>query len=278
LPDGTFSGNASEILLRIAHDVSEPSLFVHSEEFQEWTNFVHDQFVPAFNSVSFNPSATIQASAQPKLNVAVQRVVAQLDSQPDSPFLFGNTFSLVDVLLFPFLHRLSLITYFRGLQFNNDTLSKYIQGLANLPFVAKVSPSIEELKAFYAKTLTFDRPLSIIHLQHVAIKSLLDKTLGVVTSMSHGYAGAMKSASTDADSRFKSLGVVLRSHSTMEQEVLFPALKASAPKLVSKYQLDHERDEATLASLESDVKSAVTRIGRGDVKYPRSEDFKDFVS
>ncbi|ORY49134.1 hypothetical protein BCR33DRAFT_714186 [Rhizoclosmatium globosum] len=96
--------------------------------------------------------------------------------------------------------------------------------------------------------------------------------------MSHGYAGAMKSAATDADSRFKSLGVVLRSHSTMEQEVLFPALKASAPKLVSKYQLDHERDEATLASLESDVKSAVTRIGRGDVKYPRSEDFKDFVS
>ncbi|KAI9335469.1 hypothetical protein BDR26DRAFT_865818 [Obelidium mucronatum] len=279
-PDGSYSTSTLEFLERLEKESATPSFFMNAKECQEWIALIRNDFIPHFESVLLDSDAFVQADQRPKLNSTIRKITNQLERSYDSSFLLGNSFTAADLLLAPFLHRLPLLTYFRGIDFSNTKLVAYVSTLHAQPHVTETLTPLSKLETHYIKTLPRESPLSIIRLQHIAIKYHMDKCVGIATQMSHGFVADMRESSQDLHSRFQNLLFLLRVHAAMEQQVLFPVFESSASKLIAKVLREHEREEEQLQGLEAEVESVLKRIiTLGDSKkYPRSDDFKAFVN
>ncbi|KAJ3016114.1 UNVERIFIED_CONTAM: hypothetical protein HDU68_012406 [Siphonaria sp. JEL0065] len=281
-PDGSYSSNIIDMITRFDKDSLTPSLFLDALECQEWIAFIQQTFLPHFNSVLVNSNPSVQAESRVRLNDALRKISTQLERNNNASFLLGNAITFADIFLAPFLHRLELVSFFRGINFtSNELLTRYIQTLQSQDFISKSSilPSISELKAYYVSTIEKERPASIVRLQHIAIKHHMDKVVSTATQMSHGFVQDMTESAETLHSRFHKLLQLLRIHAAMEQNVVFPAFLENSTKVIEKLVAEHEREDTQLLALEVEVDKVLERITKlGEAKkFPRSDEFKGFV-
>ncbi|KAJ3064214.1 hypothetical protein HDU98_012346 [Podochytrium sp. JEL0797] len=272
--DGSYISNSTEMIASLEKTTPSPTLRVNTPDVQEWTAFIRQSFIPSFNNVLLGCAPSIQAEHRPKLHAALGKIIAQLEGQHDSPFLLGTTFSVADLLLAPFLHRLPLIAFFRGGEDIDPTLQQYIQTLTSQPHISPILDPLTTLKTAYIKDLPKEHPLSSVRLHHLALKFHLDKCVGTATQMSHGFVQDMRQTAHELETRFAHLLVLLRTQFAMEQEVLFPAVEALVKGVTASLQAEHERNEKLVQRLEEELVPVLKTIGRGFVKLARGDEFK----
>ncbi|ORY29100.1 hypothetical protein BCR33DRAFT_857856 [Rhizoclosmatium globosum] len=96
--------------------------------------YLNREFFPAFDKALYENSQ----EHREQLEAAVTEIVHTLENHSSGPYLLGDDFSIVDVVLAPFLRRLGLIP---GLKIDEGVLGKYLQKLEETPMAAPLAYS-----------------------------------------------------------------------------------------------------------------------------------------
>ncbi|KAJ3135749.1 hypothetical protein HK100_002439 [Physocladia obscura] len=114
------------------------------DECTEWARFIRSECIPALNKVLMGTNPTIQQEFRPKLKAAIKKISEKLAVS------FWGAYMLPDLLLSPFLRRVEVTKYFRGVDFfaiaNSEIIKEYVAVLGAQDWVRKVVAPIDEMK------------------------------------------------------------------------------------------------------------------------------------
>ncbi|KAJ3281562.1 hypothetical protein HDU79_010672 [Rhizoclosmatium sp. JEL0117] len=143
-PNGSYSNDVEKIISRLQKDHPVPTLYPGNfADCHRCLIYLNREFFPAFDKALYENSQ----EHREQLEAAVTEIVHTLENHSSGPYLLGDDFSIVDVVLAPFLRRLGLIP---GLKIDERVLGKYLQKLEETPCVAEVVCPIEKVKRYHA--------------------------------------------------------------------------------------------------------------------------------
>ncbi|KAI8810003.1 hypothetical protein BJ742DRAFT_801842 [Cladochytrium replicatum] len=259
LPDGTLT-NSSVKMIRLAKGAD--ALLI--EGAQEWEEKVRMNVVGPFVKVMSSPNPMIQAEERPKLIRGIKMITEHLESRTTGPWFLGSTYSSVDVVLSPVLHRVPLLKYFRGLDISNSTLTAYTTVLESHPPFASVAYPLEQLKKAFIMGLPKQKPMSIGRLQHIAIRAQYDKCVALhdeVASASTYEAGAK--IARELSRRAITLTLLIAKHAGFEENVVYPVFEEIQSGATARAHHEHEHDGPVLQEFEDMYTTAAQSIPNG---------------
>ncbi|KAI8614205.1 hypothetical protein BC830DRAFT_403826 [Chytriomyces sp. MP71] len=275
LLDGTLISDVSEIFDILESYKPIPSL--QRANAADLVAVIQRDLVPSFDRLFQCASQNEQMDARSKFNAAINFVSSSLINST-GPFLLGSAVTEADVLVAPILRQLPLLAYFRDATFRiNDTFAAYIQTMEAQHFVQQVVLQLDQLKAIYVSTLPKQGPLSLVRLQHVAIRHHLDRSTSQATTILHGSSQAQTLAKS-LQQRLTHLLSLLRAHGAFEDEVLFPEFERVMFGSTRGTRDEYERKLLKLESFEQSVQQLVGSVAMGQLKKPaKSDEFRGFV-
>ncbi|KAI8611014.1 hypothetical protein BC830DRAFT_1221293, partial [Chytriomyces sp. MP71] len=275
LLDGTLTSNVSEIF-----DILEAHKPIPSLDRAKATDLVaviQRDLLPSFDRLLLSIDQNEQMTARSKFNAAVNFISGELTSST-GPFLLGSAVTEADVIVAPILRQFPLLTYFRDATFRvSDSLASYVQTLESQHFVQQVVVPLAQLKALYVSTLPKQGPLSLVRLQHVAIRYHLDRSTSQATTILHG-SNQAQTLAKGLQQRLMLLVALLRAHGAFEDEVLFLEFEKIKFGCTKGTHDEYERKLLKLESFERVVQQIVGSVAKGQLKKPaKSDEFKAFV-
>ncbi|KAJ3385088.1 hypothetical protein HDU84_002456 [Entophlyctis sp. JEL0112] len=267
-PDGTYTNSSAEIIEHIDATFPEPPLSPDAvkEDVVAWVKMIRTELIPSFNKTLMGTNPVVQAEFRPKLNAAVSKIVTQLKSKR-THFLVSDAYTLPDLLLSPFLRRLTLVEYFRGMKFDDPELLAYVAKLEHMPNVSKFAYPLPELKAFFVKAIPKMKPLSLGRLQHVAINKHYAAAVALANELAAGTAPNAAEAAKALKEKFRLISVVIDKHSSFEDNLIYPTFErlfADGPQTTSRARGEHGHEGAAKMEFQVRFDALMDRISSGE--------------
>ncbi|KAI8609690.1 hypothetical protein BC830DRAFT_1085294 [Chytriomyces sp. MP71] len=272
-PTGEYTNSSAAMIERFQTDVASPTLYPGDvEACNAWAKTIRTEFCPAFNKVLMGTNPQVQAEFRPKLQSALKKITDQL-AVTSGPFLLGNEFSIADLLLSPFLRRLQLITFFRGIPFTDAKLQAYIDTLEKQPFVAKVAYDIEEMKRFFVKAIPKQKPMSLGRLQHIAIRKHYETANALATSLANGTVTDVPAVAAQLKEQVRLLVLLVQAHASFEENVIYPVFEEASSGSTSRAHAEHVHEGPLLIALGQEVAEVVDQITAGGASVVAGDAF-----
>lgn len=162
----TYLTSSADMLNYLEEKYPTPSVYPSSvprEDVHKWVAFVRTVYIPAFMKVMMGTAPPVQAEFRPKLKEAYTKLQAHLAARDvEGPYFFGAEYSLVDILLTPFVARRPLHKFFRefdGVDPKATELNAYLDALVNKEEHAKIAYPLDELKTRMKSQIPWLPPL-----------------------------------------------------------------------------------------------------------------------
>ncbi|KAJ3117911.1 hypothetical protein HK100_000715 [Physocladia obscura] len=274
-PNGSFTNSSAEMITHLESMFPTPSLVPTvadgslKDECTEWAKFIRTEFIPAFNKVLMGTNPAIQQEFRPKLKAAVAKISEKLvESSSSGPFLLGDAYMLPDLLLSPFLRRLEVIKYFRGVDFfaatNSEKIKEYVNVLGAQDWVQSVVAPIDEMKKFFVKTIPKMKPMSIGRLQHIAINAQYAKCVSLAESIQKEIDENKTvdvAAAESLRTKYSLIANLIEAHSWFEENLIYPIFEELKPGSSTRAHGEHEHEVPETNEFLQQLSSAVEKIG-----------------
>ncbi|KAJ1560485.1 hypothetical protein HK096_008507 [Nowakowskiella sp. JEL0078] len=271
LLDGSFTNSSVKMIALAEEKGSGPTLYPN-EFAAEWEATLRTELVPSFLKVLMAANPKIQAEFRPKLTSILKKITDHLEKS-NGKYFFGDSYSVIDVICSPLLHRLPLIQYFRGPNFSNPVLATYISSLETHPAFQSIQWPLASIRSALIMMLPKMRPMSAGRLQHIAIRAHFAKVIELNKAL---VATESKEEAIDLSReltrRVETLVLFIEQHAAFEEQVVYPVFEEMSPGSTTTAHDEHVHDEQVLASAKRDFPAAQREVENAEDKVIKAKE------